>query len=219
MADTLLEMLTATEPSPGDVPETQPEPPRRRRGRPPKAAPQSPDGGDASAALSSSPVRARTRRPRRRLSAETVEDRLTAFLAGGGAALQLRAPFTGFTVIQRARMAAHSLVDLGRQNPRLMAILEQAVQFEAWGGLAAFGVSIVAALAIESGRIRVDNPVAMFLLADVVRKYAEAQEAMAKARDEIDRAFAPNGQGPAFTVVNEPAQGDAMHDGSHPVSG
>lgn len=203
---------------PSDEPETTPEPPRRRRGRPPKnrdAA--SPDAHSTDA--SDSPRK--SRQPRSTSNAaiarafneriESIEAMLTGgFGLAGGGIVTVGMICTGTTMSVRSQQGAQAVISAARVNPTLMRILVRMTDANAWTPLAAFAGALMVAALVDVRMVDVHGFVPRSIIPEIVAmvEQAEAQQ----QTQQTPQPPEPNGSVPSMPFEDAHARAAGMTD-------
>ena len=189
-----LELLETTLPLP-DVEQPTERPKRRKWTRRPKS--DDPEDATSSSGATASPPRRkyvpRAQRPDKVLEREeeSIEAMLTAMFIMSGTPLSFIAPVTGTTMQLRAQQGAHALIEAGKANPRIAAIILAMVKGGHYGPLVMFGMTMLTAVAVDIGAVPPLSAPAQLLIKDVIDRFPVAQPAPAAASN----GYAPGASG------------------------
>ncbi len=169
-----LELLETSLPLP-DV-ETPTEPPKRRKYQRRNRA-EVEEGTSSSEGTASPPKRPRyvprAQRPDKVLEREqeSIEAMLTVMFVMSGTPLSFILPVTGTTMQMRAEQGAHALIEAGKANPRIAAIILTLVKGGHYGPLVMFGMTMLTAVAVDVGVVPPLSAPAQMMIKDVIEKF------------------------------------------------
>lgn len=115
----------------------------------------------------------RAKSPEKLLEAqeEQVEALLTSMFIMAGTPASFIFPVTGTTMIFRAQQGAHALIEAGKANPRIAAIVLAMVKGGHYGPLIVFGLTILTAAAVDIGAVPPASAPAQMMLKDVLAQF------------------------------------------------
>jgi hypothetical protein len=169
-----LQLLETAIPLPDDDQPTE-APKRRRYQR--KSRDTAEDATRSSEGTASPPKRPRyvprAQRPDKVLEREqeSIEAMLTVMFVMSGTPLSFILPVTGTTMQMRAEQGAHALIEAGKANPRIAAIILTMVKGGHYGPLVMFGMTMLTAVAVDVGVVPPTSMPAQMMIKDVIEKF------------------------------------------------
>lgn len=104
---------------------------------------------------------------------EQIEAMLTTMFIMAGTPASFIFPVTGTTMVLRAQQGAHALIEAGKANPRIAAIILAMVKGGHYGPLVMFGLTMLTAAAVDIGAVPPGSPPAQMLLKDVLVNFKQ----------------------------------------------